>query len=1006
MPARGGDSGPRVADSRVSPVAMDYPSNTGNVDGTATAQRSLRERAARAFEAAKSWITGRGIPSDPDARVAHRDIMRSAEAAMANVSKTFGIKLGFVEKGVRGYYDRIRDIARIASVGDIPAAVHEIGHGISHEKVVEKLIENANETVLGQLEVLGQAIYETEPHNGWISEGFAELVRSWLTAQRADWQRLVGDGGQNAGIAPDAVTWFENEVLPQLGDNRGQDFIDLRAMMHKYDNQGAVNRGMANLIDMGKRNVPFDFKARIRDARIAHVDANAILMQISDYVREDTGKELLPHQDPAKLSAMGKLGYYAQAFNAVMDEGIFIFQRGHYDKETGEWVRNKDPNDKRGAFRKIGPALNEVQPLLEGANKGEFGVYLVAKRSLALKDNKKAQAKWLSRALQAPVEWDADNGEFHVMTETGVVPFTDGKLIARAKKATAKNTPMSEKDAVAAIARLESPAFANAADIVYQFSDAMLTYMASKSPAFVPIVNRMRANDAGFYAPLSRYFYELGSWQADARKGGGSDAQRGAIGHGQKGSTRPEVKDPIPQLISNAQQMFRAANDRAVIDALVALTRPRPPETGEKVTWVTAKAGKTKTATYVKRVNNRFSQVKLENGQLQTIKTDRLTGEHDWRGVSKLITPVDPSREMVASETVTDVIKQLRAKLAEQDATLEITDDAGRELSDEELIGFVEMFRLKTKYEGNQPVVPILTDGKVTWLQVDPQLYDALQTNEIYNPGGGVLNLLVGAPNRTFRAMTTTFNTAFGLLKNPLRDVQTAAINTRAATDPWNNVKGYFGEVLGSAKELLAHAGTGVRATAGAADKYVLDRMSGKAGMLSGVVAKAPDVVEKVRGKEVKWEGTQVNRWAKLMGLHMSQPMGQDTAITRDLGSIVTGNRTLRQRLITAPANWIRDGINIFEATARNSEVANLARQRGIDLNRMTWDQMIEMSIAWKEVPADFSAAGTFTRRANYYLPFYAAQIAGLRSYSRAAVRNPKDFAIRQSSMAFAGLLA
>lgn len=167
------------------------------------------------------------------------------------------------------------------------------------------------------------------------------------------------------------------------------------------------------------------------------------------------------------------------------------------------------------ARNRVGPALDEIAPLVAG-KRSDFTAYLLARRTLALLNDPQG----------------------------------------------ARETGISKEEAQAAKDQLETQNFKDAAKIWDDWHDGLKRYLSEASPSLAKMVEAWDARDPGSYMPLAREM-DLEGLSVGQGKGG-SPFQR------LKGSVR-KVKDPIATAISNAEKMISAAHKRQVLDAAVNL---------------------------------------------------------------------------------------------------------------------------------------------------------------------------------------------------------------------------------------------------------------------------------------------------------------------------------------------------------------------------------------------------------------------------------------------------
>ena len=421
----------------------------------------------------------------------------------------------------------------------------------------------------------------------------------------------------------------------------------------------------------------------------------------------------------------------------------------------------------------------------------------------------------------------------------------------------------------------------------------MLNYAAQASPTFAAVVNAVRKRDPGAYIPLSREFEEL-----DQRWRGGAGT-RSPVKR-LRGSGR-RIKDPIQALISNASIMVAQAHKRMVLDQIVRLARV--PGIGEQIVEVP----KSRVPGYVASIGE---LIEVLEGRLGEMEIPALEGAS-------------------AAE---------QADLLGQSITFFLPAQAPR------------------GSDAANPVVPIYAEGTVRWFEVPKGLYETLESVDIYRMGK-IADLTLGASARMFRAGTTSLRPAFGLITNPLRDVQTLYLNSQA------------------------NAGAG---------RVFYEWLSAM-----GEVA-----LWRTTGKRTEW----VDAFVRL-GLEMSQPLGQDIQYTRRAARHLAEGRLVQTLDPRNWYDWFRDLVQTPEAAPRIAELRMVARDIGWEPGQpMTLDQSLQLMNAASQVTTDFKAAGRLARIVNQSVPFHNAAIQGPRAHVRAYGRKPSKFIARGLQMTAAAL--
>ncbi|MDH3570664.1 MAG: hypothetical protein OER89_10840 [Gemmatimonadota bacterium] len=335
------------------------------------------------------------------------------------------------------------------------------------------------------------------------------------------------------------------------------------------------------------------------------------------------------------------------------------------------------------AGNKVGPPLQDIRGLVTGRHL-DFGIYLWARRAIKL--------------------WTDPRGP--------------------------RNPGLSLQDAQQLVGELASPQLELAASKVYDWNAGGLNYAAQASPLFREIVEKVFGRDPGDYIPLQRFFDELDDlW---ARSAGRAATSRSPVKR-LKGSGR-RIKDPFPQMITQMEQLIRAAHQRLILDQIVNLAR--------------------------------------------------------IEGMGHLIEEVSVDQVPVAAATIQELIERINRQMFAADPTAPFVEIGKEgESVDFNLLGqTLTFFAPAQRPKGVDPVLPIWTEeGRVRWYRVDGRLYDALGTLDVYRIGevGGlpIGEWALGKPAAAFRAGTTGLRASFGLVWNPLRDFQTMWTNSASTAN-------------------------------------------------------------------------------------------------------------------------------------------------------------------------------------------------------------------------------
>lgn len=293
-----------------------------------------------------------------------------------------------------------------------------------------------------------------------------------------------------------------------------------------------------------------------------------------------------------------------------------------------------------------------------------------------------------------------------------------------------------------------------------------------------------------------------------------------------------------------------------------------------------------------------------------------------------------------AADTASEVANALEGELS--DAAAELAEMIGDSDQANNMVTFWgEAYNPPNKLEN--PVIPIFIDGKRRFYEVDRNAYEALEGLDMYRPDSRAMKA-ASFTTRSWRAGTTGFNATFQLVTNPQRDFRTLAQQTRSE--------------------------------AGMARVWATWQRSQFEGAIEGL-----------SGNHIQTE------WSKLfnqLGLEMTTPLGQDANYTRmATKNLFSANgKTQKALRVLSPSNvgkYVMDVIQFSEKATRVAELKLVARDLGFDpaKDELTPEIAQSLALAAREVTTDFSASGSVGKTLNQVIPFWNAQIQGVRAHVR-----------------------
>lgn len=293
---------------------------------------------------------------------------------------------------------------------------------------------------------------------------------------------------------------------------------------------------------------------------------------------------------------------------------------------------------------------------------------------------------------------------------------------------------ISREDAAEVVKEFDSPAFQEAARIVYAWNSGVLYYAAESSADFAKIVEKIREREkfVGDYIPLMRVFEDVRS----ASRAMGKGVKGRALVSRLKGSGRT-IKNPFESMLAQAADIVGKAHMKHVFDLMLGLTE-RTADLGHLITKVSP----------------------------------------------DMMATHPNARE--AYDQIAALVKKLGGSL---DAGVLDLDN----LNGEELTFFAPSMFQKVK---DTPIIQFFRNGKLETHEVDERVYDALTTMGQIDADGAFQSFkgFLAATTRMARMGTTTLSAAF-TLRNTLRDARTFLQQTSSSLNTAKLLNLYMGSL-------------------------------------------------------------------------------------------------------------------------------------------------------------------------------------------------------------------
>ena len=795
---------------------------------------------------------------------------------------------------VRGVHWFVDQLIKVREADNAMTAFHEIGHAIETLLLGtgitrDSLGREVRKQLWTEARVGASAIRELE-NLGENLYGDKKPAGGYRGEGFAEFIRIyISNRALLDKVAPNMLEWWQNNVLSKH-KAAARELDVLSAMVTRFQEQGALKwaRG-AMAVDPASFEARFD---RFRDA--ISMSPNAIMRGLVDTLHplamfekqyeNTTGEKLDQSKSPYYWATALRLQHSA-VVRYMVNEGMINFDRNP--------LLDKD--------EKQIPALRKVQELLNPKEYWDFAIYLLARRSLRVMMDK-----------EKPLE-------------TPLTPELAGFIIDKLEE--------------------EHSNFGAAAQIVYDWNDGVLSYVAGADKFMADLVRsiRKREETRGDYVPLQRYQRRMNS--VVMQMTGVQPENYTDVLHALRGSQSGQFIDPIQTSIANAERLVLAAHNRKVIDTMVAMSMQ------------------------VQRNKHSLDEegkgvFGFGNLIFEEVRTNELKAVRSLESLTK------------------SVMKHLRNLKSVGEEVFLVSGSGDKlEINDIDFENqMIQFFGAAITPKNGKPIIPIRVGKQIKWYRMNPGIYNALssmsadglsffrQNALLY----GMFNLTFRTPARAFRAGTVGYRASFGLITNPLRDFQTLYLNTISSRFAFP----LFIDYMWTYGEELLSAVTGGRYKSGYSDLWL--RLGGE---MARPLSQGSNLV-----KQAARDALESKRIGRRLVRYIEEPLKTPQHLWRDWNTFVD----FLGRLIQFP-----------ESAARITEIKNVARDLNWDPSKeLTPEIAQKLMVAGKQVTVDFTAAGSFARFWNQITPFFNATIQGPRSAVRAARRRPLVYAWRGAHMA------
>ena len=286
---------------------------------------------------------------------------KDIESELTNLLRAAGtkapVRVGRLRgRNVLGSWFTDTEVIRLKTANDIPTLAHEVAHGIDQaiygRKNKAPWYGKLGKKRKQELFDLGYELYGNKnPNGGYVSEGFAEFVRYWMTGEKDVSKK-----------APEFLKWFESEFIKDNPDI-AKPLIKSKELVQQWYAQGAKARAKASVVDKG--SITYKVKTKwdqIKNHVNAYrwIDTGDAVFDMVKEVESKLGRKLAIEEDPAQ---------------AYSNYRMTSSPRVQYMVDNG-------PTDIAGNRTGVG-SLKDALSLVKN-NREDFTIFLWAKRSIAL----------------------------------------------------------------------------------------------------------------------------------------------------------------------------------------------------------------------------------------------------------------------------------------------------------------------------------------------------------------------------------------------------------------------------------------------------------------------------------------------------------------------------------------------------------------------------------------------------------------------------------------------
>lgn len=311
---------------------------------------------------------------------------------------------------------------------------------------------------------------------------------------------------------------------------------------------------------------------------------------------------------------------------------------------------------------------------------------------------------------------------------------------------------------------------------------------------------------------------------------------------------------------------------------------------------------------------------------------------------------------------VEKVAPPAEAARAELESLRKQIEEAGGDLSNADMDAVLTLFSQGKQYYGKDNIVSIFRNGKREFFEVDPEIYRALLgLDKLTLPW--FVDALFGAPARAVRLGATGIRAGFALITNPIRDVQTYALQSDYNTNPARAWRAIYREMRG---------------------------------------------------------GGESGKLFRASGGEIAQPLGLDRKTLQNTVNEILADDAKSKALnaVKHPVEALRELMSFTEAGPRLAEFeAVMEKYRpqiedalrsgdNVKAKELRENAAVEAANAAADVTVNFRRAGWLAQILNQFIPFFNPAIQGLTKAGRTMMLHPVRTGIRATAMLTAPTLA